>query len=101
MNVAKKMLAAGMLIASAASFANTELAAQWGVAQLKQAQEASLVFVKAEKGQAVLDAVYGFSIERTTQGNAARARVLYLDSGVKKALSLFCHEHEAGEIDCH
>jgi hypothetical protein len=91
-------LAAGLLLAGLATEAN---AAKWGPKELKVAQDAALSFFEAEMGSELFNAISGFSIERNVQGVAANAKILYVQGGVKKSVSLFCHEHGPDEIDCH
>lgn len=85
-----------MLLISVPTFA-----AQWGVKELLAAQEASLEHLKSKAGDAAYDSVLGFSIDKNSQGTAAKAKITYMENGEKKTASYFCHEHEEDVIDCH
>ena len=95
------------LLAPLAVFASVALASRPDVWDFKKLDEVlhKLVLEKYYvelTGDTDLAKVYGYSIERTTSGKAARAAVKYIDAeGVKKTQSYFCHVHEGEEIDCH
>ena len=98
--IVRLMLAAGLFGASGL-FADEW--AGWGVAELKKAQEASLEYFRGKVGATAYENVTGFSIEKSAQGNSARAKINYKDGADKKTASYFCHAHgeDAADIDCH
>lgn len=81
-------------------FSGPVFGATWGVTELTDAADSALGQLKSDEGQAAYDAVSGYSIERNTAGNAAKAKISYVVNGKSKVASYFCHEH-GGTIDCH
>lgn len=74
--------------------------AVWGGNEVRQAAGAALDHFREQKGSALYDAVAGVSVDVTSQGNAARAKVTYTEAGAKQTASYFCHTHDSA-IDCH
>ena len=72
----------------------------WGTAELEESTTAALETLKTEVGQSAYDAVTAFTVEKSTAGNSAKAKISYKDSTGVKSVSYFCHTH-GGNIDCH
>lgn len=95
------IMALSVLSLSVYAFDNSMEDADWGVKELEQAVQSANVAFLEKHGATLYAAISGFAIERTVQGNTAKAKVSYKDgSGALVTASFFCHAHGNG-IDCH
>src|SRR5688572_11527559 len=89
----KNVAILGLLLGSATTFADTN-PTKWGARELRTAIDFALDMLGDEHHANVT----GFSIARNVQGIAGNATITYLDGGVKKTASYFCHYHEGEAI---
>lgn len=89
----------GLWLISTPLFADED-AALWGAKELLAASQASTEALREHAGQSAYDAISALSIERSSQGNSAKAKLTYMVGSEKKTASYFCHAH-GDAIDCH
>lgn len=95
----KLMLSVVFVFALAAQSSN---AATWGVKELLASSEEATDYFKSKMGSTLYNNITGVATELNAQKIAAKAKLTYKDEQNKvKVAEYFCHEHEAGVIDCH
>lgn len=94
----KIILGAAIALATASQ---TSHAATWGVKELLASTTEVTEHFKAEMGETVYNSITGVAVELNAQKIAAKAKITYRENNKTEVASFFCHEHEAGVIDCH
>ena len=92
-----KGIVAGLMLAG--SVAVAEVRSPFGAVEIQESIRVATEKFSKDKGKEIAESVQLVTAKRSAKG--ATVILTYEEQGKEKVYSIPCHQHRAGDIDCH